>query len=331
MRTKVTCELCPKACEIAPGESGECRIRVNINGQLRAVTYGFPVAAHVDPVEKKPFFHYHPGRPILSFATAGCNLHCKGCQNWEISQANPEETDAFFAPPEKLVDVTRKKGISLIAATYTEPLVYYEYTYDTARAGLDAGIKTAIVSAGYANPDPLRKLYKVVDAATVDVKAFDDAFYRKVCGGGLAPVLNGLVIARSEGAWLEVSNLVVPGMNDSIRNLQGLSQWVVENLGVDTPLHFLRFYPQYRMKNIPPTPVETLERARDMAMEAGLHYVYIGNVPGSEAENTYCPHCGRAVIERVGYHLKENHVRHGKCEYCATPIAGRFDSHAAIS
>lgn len=325
MRTKVTCELCPKACEIAPGESGECRIRVNINGQLRAVTYGFPVTAHVDPVEKKPFFHYHPGRPILSFATAGCNLHCKGCQNWEISQANPEETDAFFAPPEKLVDVTRKKGISLIAATYTEPLVYYEYTYDTARAGLDAGIKTAIVSAGYANPDPLRKLYKVVDAATVDVKAFDDAFYRKVCGGGLAPVLNGLVIARSEGAWLEVSNLVVPGMNDSIRNLQGLSQWVVKNLGVDTPLHFLRFYPQYRMKNIPPTPVETLERARNMAMEAGLHYVYIGNVPGSEAENTYCPHCGRAVIERVGYHLKENHVRHGKCEYCATPIAGRFD------
>lgn len=325
MQTKVKCELCPKACLIAPGQSGECRIRVNIDGILRAVTYGFPLTAHVDPVEKKPFFHYHPGKPILSFATAGCNMSCKGCQNWEISQANPEDTDAFFVLPQKLVDVARNKDISMIAATYTEPLAYYEFTYDTARAGLKAGIKTAIVSAGYANPKPLRKLYSVVDAATIDVKAFDDTFYREVCGGGLAPVLNGLVIAREKGAWLEVSNLVVPGMNDSVRNLKGLAQWVVKNLGPDTPLHFLRFFPQYRMKNIPPTPVATLEKARKMAMDAGLHYVYIGNVPGNDAENTYCPNCGRLIIKRVGYHLVEMHVRHGRCEYCNTKIAGRFD------
>jgi len=325
MQTKVKCDLCPKACVIAPGESGECRVRVNIDGVLRAVTYGFPLTAHVDPVEKKPFFHYHPGKPILSFATAGCNLHCKGCQNWEISQANPEDIDAFYAPPRKLVDVALAKRIPMIAATYTEPLVYYEFTLDTAKAGLAAGIKTAIVSAGYANPKPLRKLYKVVDAATIDVKAFDDAFYREVCDGGLAPVLNGLVIAREAGVWLEISNLVVPGMNDSDKNIKGLTKWIVKNLGPDTPVHFLRFFPRYRMKNIPPTPVTTLEKARKTALDAGLHYVYLGNVPGNEAENTFCPGCKRVIIKRVGYHLQENHVRHGRCEYCETKIAGRFD------
>ncbi len=325
MHDKVKCELCPKGCVIAPGESGECRVRVNINGVLRAVTYGFPVTAHVDPVEKKPFFHYHPGKPILSFATVGCNLHCKGCQNWEISQANPEDSDAFYAPPQKLVDVARARHIPMIAATYSEPLIYYEFTYDTAKAGLEFGIKTAIVSAGYANPGPLKKLYGVVDAATIDIKAFDDQFYKDVCDGGLAPVLNGLVIAREQGAWLEISNLVVPGMNDSTQHLKGLTRWIAGNLGVDTPLHFLRFFPQYRMRNIPPTPVATLDKARRIAMEAGLHYVYIGNVPGHDAENTYCPNCHRLLIKRVGYHLLENHVKHGHCEYCNTPIAGRFD------
>ena len=325
MGLKVRCELCPKECVIAPGESGECRIRVNIDGVLRAVTYGYAVTAHVDPIEKKPFFHYHPGSPILSFATVGCNLHCKGCQNWEISQANPEDTDAYYAPPERLVKIARVKGIPFIAATYTEPLVFYEYTYDTAVIGRKYGIKTVIVSAGYANPEPLRKLYRVVDAATIDIKAFDEKFYKEICDGGLAPVLNGLVIAKEEGAWLELSNLVVPGLNDTDRHFKDLSDWIVKNLGKNTPLHFLRFYPQYKMKNIPPTPVPTLERARNIAMAAGLHYVYIGNVVGHPAESTYCPNCHRVVIKRVGYHLLENHIRNGKCEFCGYPIAGRFD------
>ena len=325
MGPKVKCDLCPKGCVIAPGESGECRIRVNIDGVLTAVTYGHPVTVHIDPIEKKPFFHYHPGSPILSFATVGCNLHCKGCQNWEISQANPEETDAYYAPPDRLVYITRKKGIRFIAATYSEPLVFYEYTYDTAVEANKYGIKTTIVTAGYANPEPLRRLYKVVDAATVDIKAFDEQFYKDVCDGGLAPVLNGLVIAKEEGAWLEISNLVVPGMNDSDRHFKDLAGWIASNLGPDTPLHFLRFFPRYRMRNIPPTPVETLERARKISQDKGLHYVYIGNVPGHEAENTYCPSCHRVVIRRVGYHLIENHVKGGRCEFCGHPIAGRFD------
>ena len=319
------CNLCPKQCRIAEGQAGDCRIRVNIEGTLRAVTFGFPVAVHVDPVEKKPFFHYHPGAQILSVATAGCNMHCKNCQNWQISQANPEEEDAYEIPPARLVEVASTKGIPLVAYTYTEPLAYYEYTYETALLARRAGLGNAIVSAGYANDGPVRALFKVVDAATIDVKAFDDRFYREICDGGLKPVLNTLVAAREEGAWLEVSNLVIPGMTDDLGTIRKLVRWMIGNLGADTPLHFLRFVPHYQLRNLPPTPVSTLESAWKLALDEGLRYVYLGNVPGHSSESTRCASCSEVVIRRVGYRVTDVLVgKDGLCGSCGASVAGVF-------
>ncbi|NOZ00751.1 MAG: AmmeMemoRadiSam system radical SAM enzyme [Deltaproteobacteria bacterium] len=279
----------------------------------------------MDPVEKKPFFHYHPGARILSVATAGCNMHCRNCQNWQISQANPEETDAYALPPSRLVELAASKAIPLVAYTYTEPIAYYEYTFETAALARRRGLGNAIVSAGYANDGPIRALFKVVDAATIDVKAFDDGFYREVCDGGLRPVLNTLVAAREEGAWLEVSNLVIPGMNDDPALIRKLIRWMKRNLGEDTPLHFLRFVPHYRLRNLPPTPVSTLETAWKTALDEGMKYVYLGNVPGHPSESTRCPHCGRIVIKRAGYRVQEVHVdANGKCAFCGGKIAGVF-------
>lgn len=323
----VQCQLCPKQCRIEPGQAGDCRIRINLDGTLRAVTYGFPVAVHIDPVEKKPFFHYYPGERILSVATVGCNMHCKNCQNWQISQANPEDEEAYALPPQRLVGLAVQENVPLIAYTYTEPIVYYEYTYESALLGKRKGLRSSIVSAGYANEEPMRALFKVVEAATIDVKCFDERFYREVCDGGLRPVLNTLLVAREEGAWLEVSNLVIPGMSDDKEKIRALAKWVAQNLGVDTPLHFLRFVPHYLLKNLPPTPVTTLEMARNLALDLGLKYVYIGNVPGHEAENTFCPGCGKIVIPRVGYRVDRSAFyvsEDGKCKFCGQKIAGRF-------
>lgn len=320
----VQCMLCPKQCKIPEGRSGDCRIRINIGGKLRAVTFGFPVAVHVDPVEKKPFFHYFPSTPILSVATVGCNMHCKNCQNWEISQANPEDQEAYDLPPKALVQAALSRNIPLIAYTYTEPIVYYEYTYESALLGKQQGLRSAIVSAGYANPEPMRALFKVVEAATIDVKCFDEQFYRDICDGGLKPVLNTLVIAKEENAWLEVSNLVIPTLSDDRQKIAMLVRWVKQNLGDETPLHFLRFVPHHKLKNLPPTPVETLEDAWKLALDAGMKYVYIGNVPGHEAENTRCPSCGKVVIGRVGYRITEMHLKKNLCEFCGAKIAGVF-------
>jgi pyruvate formate lyase activating enzyme len=321
----VQCLLCPKECRIAEGQAGDCRIRANIDGRLRALTFGLPVAVHVDPIEKKPFFHYHPGKRILSLATAGCNMHCRNCQNWEISQANPEDVEARPLPPRDVVDLARREGIPMVAYTYTEPLAYYEYAVETATIAKAAGLKSVIVTAGYANEAPVRALFRVVDAATVDVKAFDEAFYRDVCGGGLKPVLDTLVAAREEGAWLEVSNLVIPGMSDDRGRIRQLVRWVRDNLGADTPMHFLRFVPHYKLENLPPTPVETLDAAWRLAREEGLRYVYVGNVPGHESETTRCPGCGAVAIRRSGYRLLDLAVTDaGACKACGAAIAGRF-------
>lgn len=323
----VQCTLCPKGCRIGPGQSGDCRIRINVDGKLLAVTFGYPVAIHDDPVEKKPFFHYYPGSRILSVATVGCNMHCKNCQNWQISQANPEDVEAVRLEPKRLVDLALQEGIPLIAYTYTEPIVFYEYTYETAAIAKENGIRSAIVSAGYANEAPMRALFKVVDAATIDVKAFDEQFYREICDGGLRPVLNTLLIAKEEGAWLEVSNLVIPGLSDDLGKIRELVRWIKKNLGPDTPLHFLRFVPHHKLRNLPPTPVSTLEAAWKLALDEGMHYVYIGNVPGHEAENTRCPSCKKVVIERVGYRLGRVSVtERGECAFCGGVIAGRFGS-----
>ncbi len=318
----VQCQLCPKRCVIAPGESGECRIRVNTDGVLRAVTYGYPSAVHVDPVEKKPLYHFLPGSHIFSIATVGCNLHCKNCQNWELSQCNPEDAAAVWMPPEEVVRLAQEAECSSVAFTYSDPIVWYEYMLDTARAAQAAGLRTVWVTAGYINQDPLRALCRHLDAANIDIKAFSDRFYRDVCDATLQPVLDAVITAKSMGVMVEITNLVIPTLNDSDEDFQGLCGWILEYLGAETPVHFSRFHPQHRMRHIPPTPDTTLNRARDLAMAAGLRHVYIGNLLVPESGNTYCPGCERMLVKRVGYRVMKNELTGGVCPHCNTEVYG---------
>lgn len=318
----VQCELCPKGCVIRPGQSGECRIRVNIDGRLVAVTYGFPCSAHVDPVEKKPMFHFLPGTGILSIATVGCNLHCKNCQNWEISQANPEDSQAEKLSADELVRLTKQANCPSVAYTYTDPCAYYEYAFDCCIKVREAGLRNVLVTAAYLNKDPWEKLCRHVDGANIDIKSMSDQFYRDICSGTLAPVLNNCVAAKSLGVIVEITYLVIPTLNDTDDDFRKLAKWLVENMGKETPLHFSRFFPQYQMKNLPPTPAETLDRAREIALSEGLYHVYIGNIDRPEGENTYCPSCKKLLVERRGYTILKNEIESGKCPQCATAPYG---------
>ncbi|MFV1965234.1 MAG: AmmeMemoRadiSam system radical SAM enzyme [Pirellulaceae bacterium] len=321
----VQCDLCPKCCVIRPGQSGECRIRVNVNGKLLAVTYGHPCAVHVDPVEKKPLFHFLPGTGILSIATVGCNLHCKNCQNWEISQANPEETEASDLYPEEIPMLAARMDCRSVAYTYTDPVVYYEYTLDSCRHVREAGLRNVLVTAGYINEAPLRRLCEYVDAANVDLKSLSDRFYRDVCGASLTPVLNALAISKELGVWVEVTNLVIPTLNDRDKDLGDLCRWVAVNLGKETPIHFSRFFPQHQMRNLPPTPAETLDRAKRIAEGEGLCHVYIGNLMRPDAGNTYCQACGHLLVMRSRYTIRENHIRSGRCPECRSEVHGIWE------
>ena len=319
----VQCEICPRRCVIPDGWAGDCRVRVNRGGRLLATTFGRPCALSVDPIEKKPFFHFLPGSRSFSIATAGCNLHCKNCQNWAISQAGPLEVESRDVPPTSVVDLARRAGAASVAYTYSEPIVFYEYVLETGEQAREAGLRSVLVTAGYIRREPLRRLCRVLDAVTLDVKFMDDALYRSNCDGALAPVLDALVTLKEEGVWLEVSNLVIPTLNDTDADFRRLSRWMVENLGRDTPLHFLRFLPLYRLRDLPQTPAETLERASAAAREAGVRHCYIGNVWGSEGETTRCPHDGRLLIRRVGLSVTENHMTpQGTCPDCGEKIAG---------
>lgn len=318
----VQCELCPKGCVIKPGQSGECRIRVNLDGKLTAVTYGFPCTVNVDPIEKKPLFHFLPATQTFSLATVGCNLHCKNCQNWEISQADPENKEASPLPVERVASLAKQYDCRSVSFTYTDPSVYYEYALDSCIAAQEAGLKTVLVTAGYLNPEPVKKLYRHVDAARIDLKAMSDAFYRDVCGATLAPVLNTCVTAKSLGNHVEIINLVIPTLNDGEADVTRLCRWLVQNLGKETPLHFSRFFPQHKMTHLPPTPDETLDRACEIAKAEGLQFVYQGNVRHHEYENTYCPACGQLLIERVGFQVERNSLSTGKCPGCGTAIPG---------
>ncbi len=315
------CQLCPKGCVIEPGQSGECRIRANIDGRLVATTYGHPCTVHVDPVEKKPLFHFLPGTDTFSLATVGCNLHCKNCQNWEISQENPENMPAHKLMPEEVPPLARAQGCLSVAYTYTEPLVYYEYTLDCAIQVREAGLKNVIVSAGYINKAPLKKLYAHIDGAKIDIKSMSDQFYRDICDATLGPVLDACVLAHEAGVHLEPTNLIIPTLNDSDADFTKLARWIAANLGKETPLHFSRFFPQYQMKNLPPTPAETLDRAKAIALGEGLCHVYVGNLSLPDAENTYCPSCKQLLIERHGFTVLQNKMKDGKCP-CGKEITG---------
>jgi pyruvate formate lyase activating enzyme len=314
---------------IGHGQSGECRVRVNIDGTLRTVVYGYPCSINVDPVEKKPLAHFLPGTGILSIATVGCNLHCRNCQNWEISQTNPEDMPAVFYSrrklswsPRALVDLAKEASCPSLAYTYTDPVVYYEYTYDTARLAHEAGIRNVLVTAGYINPEPWKQLLEFVDAANIDLKAMTEEFYRDVCSATLKPVLNALAMARASDVLVEVTNLLIPTLNDKPEQIRELVRWVRANLGQETPLHFSRFFPRHKMLNLPPTSLKTLDLAREMAMEEGLQYVYIGNIASKEGQNTYCPQCGSLVIRRSGYTILQNNLKDGACSKCRGKIHG---------
>jgi pyruvate formate lyase activating enzyme len=319
---KVQCELCPKSCVIEPGQSGDCRVRINIDGVLRTVVYGFPCSMHIDPVEKKPLFHFLPGTNIFSTATVGCNLHCKNCQNWEISQCNPEDSTASMYGPEQVIELAQRYLCPSVAYTYTDPVVYYEYTLETAKLAKNKNIRNVLVTAGYINEQPWRRLLEYVDAANIDLKGITDEFYRRVCSATLKPVQNALVIAKASGIIVEVTNLVIPTLNDKPEEIRQLSHWIKENLGSDTPLHFSGFYPRYQMVHLPQTSLKTLETARDIAKYEGLEYVYIGNVQSKEGENTYCPGCGKLLIERKIYTILRNELKDGTCPDCGRKIYG---------
>jgi len=309
-------------CLIEPGQSGECRVRINIDGVLRTVVYGFPCSMHIDPIEKKPLFHFLPGTGILSIATVGCNLHCLNCQNWEISQANPEDSRAYVYPPARLVELCRESRCPSLAYTYTDPIIYYEYTYDTAKLARSAGIRNVLVTAGYINKEPWEKLLKYVDAANIDLKGISEDFYVRICSGTLKPVQEALLAAKAGGILVEVTNLVIPTLNDKPEEIRELSRWVKVNLGGETPLHFSGFTPKYKMQHLPPTSLETLETAREIAISEGLDYVYIGNVRSKEGENTYCPRCKSLLIERKAYLILQNRLKEGRCPDCGKEIYG---------
>jgi len=317
----VRCTLCPHDCILGEGDRGFCRTRVVKDGRLHSLAYGNPCSLHLDPIEKKPLHHFLPGSTILSLATAGCNLRCLNCQNWEISQKRPEETRNLDYWPEDLARVAAERSIPSIAYTYSEPIVFYEYARDTAALARERGIRNVLVTAGYVNEAPLRELCRVTDAANVDLKSFDDDVYEKLCGAKLKPVLRALEVMREEGVWVEVTRLVVPTHSDDLRDVVETCRWMVKALGPDVPLHLSRFHPAYQLGGLPPTPVETLERAREIARDAGLHYVYVGNVPGNEGQCTFCPSCGKKVVERRGYAQPRTSMEDGRCE-CGEKIAG---------
>jgi len=319
------CKLCPQACEIKEGEVGDCRTRQNFGGKLYTIVYGNPCAVHIDPIEKKPLNHFLPQSLAYSIATAGCNLACLNCQNYTISQVSPHDTRNYDLMPDQVVEEALKYHTRSIAYTYSEPIVFYEYVYDTAKIARLKGLKNVFISAGYINEQPLRDICKYLDAANIDLKSLSNDTYEMLNAGTLKPVLNTLKVMKEEGVWLEITNLIVPQWTDNLDEIKKLVDWLYDNGFEDTPLHFSRFHPAYKLTNLPPTPVDILNKAREMAMERGLHYVYIGNVPGTTGDNTYCPNCKALLIERNGYQILQNNIKDGKCSKCGTPIAGVWE------
>jgi pyruvate formate lyase activating enzyme len=319
---RVQCQLCPRHCVVADGARGACRARVNIGGRLHTLVYGKVVAVNVDPIEKKPMFHVLPGTRSFSIATAGCNMNCKFCQNWEISQADPARTRFIEFAPEQVVEAALRSGCKSIAYTYTEPTIFFEYMRDTARLAKQRGLRNVWVTCGYIEDAPLRELCQYIDAANVDLKGFSPQFYGTYTQGMLEPVLHCFTVLKQRGVWTELTNLLIPGANDDPALISNMCAWVVAALGRDVPVHFSRFHPNYKLLDRPPTPVSTIDMAVAIAQGMGIHYVYSGNVAGDPHESTFCPNCGAMLIERMGYTIELTGLRDGACGNCGQKIPG---------
>jgi pyruvate formate lyase activating enzyme len=319
---RVECQLCPQKCTVADAERGTCGVRENRAGTYYTLVHSLACSVHADPIEKKPFFHVLPGERALSYATAGCNVECKFCQNWEISQFRPEQVRAYYLPPDALVDLSKKARAKLTAATYSEPVVFWEYVRDAARAARQAGLRPTVVSNGYIQEQPLREVLPLLTAVKVDLKSFRESFYQQQLRGHLEPVLKALQVIVEHKVWLEIVVLLIPTLNDSEEELRDLCKWVRSKLGAHVPVHFTRFHPTYRLTDLPPTPVKTLERAWDIGKQQGLDFVYLGNVPGHGKESTYCPGCGTLLIRRLGFQVLENLLNHDSCPKCNQKVPG---------
>lgn len=318
----IMCRICPNECVLKEGELSKCNNRKVHNSKLYTLAYGNPCSVNIDPVEKKPLYHFYPGSRAYSIATAGCNLVCLNCQNWTISQTSPDKTRNYDLPPEEVVSDCINNNCKSIAYTYSEPVTFYEYVYETARIARNSGIKNIMKSNGYINPEPLRNLCSVIDAANIDLKAFTESTYLKLTGGKLQPVLDSLKVYLDMGVWLEITNLVVPTWSDNLKEIRDMCRWLNNNGFSKTPLHLSRFYPLHKLEQLPPTPVETLNEAAKIAKEEGMRHVYTGNVPGNELSNTICPDCKTTLISRNGFRITSNAIRGGKCSNCSRPVEG---------
>jgi pyruvate formate lyase activating enzyme len=323
---RIQCDLCPRDCKLHDGQRGACFVRQNLGGEMILTTYGRSSGFCIDPIEKKPLHHFYPGSSVLSFGTAGCNLACKFCQNWDISKSKDMDRLMDQAAPAEIARAAEESGCKSVAFTYNDPVIFAEYALDTADACHARGIKTVAVTAGYIRAEPRREFYAKLDAANVDLKAFTDEFYFKLTGAHLAPVLDTLrYIKRETSTWLEITTLLIPGKNDSNQELEAMTRWIAKELGPDVPLHFSAFHPDYKMTDIPATPAQTLSRARAIALQAGLHYVYTGNVHDTDGGTTYCPSCRAPLIVRDWYRIEDYCLTpDGHCPQCHENIAGHF-------
>lgn len=323
---KILCTLCPRYCTMGDGQAGFCFIRKNIGGRLYSLGYGRPTGFGLDPVEKKPLNHFLPGTSILSFGTAGCNLGCKFCQNWSISKARLDDENSFEASPEQVIKLAKQYGAPSIAYTYNDPTIFGEYVIDISRLGRQEGIKSVMVTAGYIDKEARKDVYKYIDAANVDLKAFSEDFYHKVTFSHLKDVLDTLVWLKNEtGVWFEITTLLIPGENDSPEEIRKMCGWIVENLGDSVPIHFTAFHPDFKMRDKGRTPASTLEMARGIALRSGIKYCYVGNVHDTEGQTTYCPSCHFPLIKRDWHSVLSNRIEGGKCYNCGTAIAGVFE------
>lgn len=322
---KILCTLCPRYCTIGEGQAGFCFIRQNINGKLYSIGYGRPTGFAIDPIEKKPLSHFLPGTQILSFGTAGCNLGCKFCQNWYVSKARLDSVNSMEVSPEEVVALAKRYKVPSIAFTYNDPVIFGEYVVDISKLARQEGIKSVMVTAGYIDKNARKDVYKYIDAANVDLKAFTESFYREITFSHLEHVLDTLKWLKHEtDVWFEITTLLIPGENDSSDEIQNMCNWILENLGDEVPLHFTAFHPDFKMLNKSRTPVETLNRSRNIALKSGIKYCYTGNVHNREGQTTYCPSCSKPLIERDWHSINTNKLTNNNCPYCNTKIAGVF-------